>query len=97
MEYAEPGKPLRAEEHRKAELATARKTAREVEAAAREAAIRPDCKAIDAKRTREVVQVPIERGTRSAATQVKKLNSWLIFRFLIAKASQGMSQRSHTS
>jgi hypothetical protein len=89
-EFAERRKRLRAEERRRAELAAAAKAAREVEAAARTAALRSHYDAIEARRAREAARGPFERAARSGANQVKSIVLWLLFFMLIGIASRAL-------
>ena len=73
--------------------AAAAKTAREAEAAAREAALRAHYDAIEAQRAREAARGPADRADRSAANQVKELALWLLFFMLIGIASRGFDRR----
>lgn len=77
-------------ERRMVEINATLRAAREAEAAAREAVLRPLREAQEAQRAREAARGPIERAARSAANHVKELALWLLFFFLIAIASRGL-------
>ena len=89
QEYDERLKRRLDSERRMAEYNAARKAAREAEAAAREAALRPIQEAQEAQRAREAARGPIERAVRSAAYQAKELALWLLFFMLLGIASWG--------
>jgi hypothetical protein len=89
QEYDERLKRRLDSERRMAEYNAARRAAREAEAAAREAALRPIREAQEAQRAREAARGPIERAVRSAGNQVKELALWLLFFMLLGIASRG--------
>jgi hypothetical protein len=77
-------------ERRMVEINAVLKAAREAEAAAREAALRPIREAQGAQRAREAARGPFERAVRSAANHVKELALWLLFFMLLGFASRGV-------
>ena len=90
QEYDERLKRRHDSERRSAEINAVLKAAREAEAAAREAALRPLREAQEAQRAREAARGPIERAVRSAANHVKELALWLLFFALLGIASRGI-------
>lgn len=88
QEYDERLKRRLDSERRMVEINATLRAAREAEAAAREAALRPIREAQEAQRAREAARRPVERAARSVANQVKELTLWLLFFFLIAVASR---------
>ena len=90
QEYDERLKRRLDSERRMVEINATLRAAREAEAAAREAALRPLREAQEAQRAREAARGPFERAARSAANQAKELALWLLFFMLLAVASRGV-------